>query len=120
MPKRIDIEIQESIPTLQKKIRNSKSPKEKDRLKALLYIKEGKVSYQTELVKKLRYDRKTIYTWLQSYKTGGLSAYLSTHYSINTKQVIREETKIALSKKLSDPYHGITSYVSLLSWVKET
>ena len=53
MPKKIILEIAESVEFLQREHSKSKGLLKKDRIKTLLYIKEGKFHFQSDIGKKL-------------------------------------------------------------------
>ena len=53
MPKKIILEIAESVEFLQREHSKSKGLLKKDRIRTLLYIKEGKFHFQSDIGKKL-------------------------------------------------------------------
>ena len=118
MAKRIDIQIKESELGLLKLQNKQSTILKKSRVKALLLIKQGKVMYTRDLSQKLKYERKTIYNWLKTYKIKGLEGLVTVNSGGNNTRLINEITKSALSKKLADPNITITSYVELLEWVQ--
>lgn len=118
MAKRIDIQIKESESDLLKLQNKQSTILKKSRVKALLLIKQGKVTYTRDLSQKLKYERRTIYNWLKIYKTKGLEGLVIVNSGGNNTRLINEITKSALSEKLADPNTTITSYVELLEWVQ--
>jgi transposase len=119
MAKQIDIHIKESESELRTLLKRQKRLLQYQRLKALLFIKQGKVTYSYELAKKLKRERRTIYNWLNLYEQKGIESYLRIKSRGSRKEVITETVKQAISNKLADSTTNITSYVDLLAWLKE-
>jgi len=117
MAKQIRIDIQESEYDLKSLLSKQSKLLQYQRVKALLLIKQGRVSYTYELAKKLKRERKTIYNWLKLYQSQGIVSYLRIKSRGSRKEQIPIELKQALSQKLSDPSTTITSYVELLDWI---
>ena len=118
MAKQIDIDIQESESELRTLLNQQFQLLQHQRTKALLLIKQGKVTYTYQLAKKLKRERKTIYNWLKLYQQEGITSYLKVKSRGSRKEQIPVSVKLALSEKLSDPSTSITSYVELLDWIK--
>ncbi|MDY7396751.1 helix-turn-helix domain-containing protein [Aureibaculum sp. 2210JD6-5] len=118
MAKQIDIVIHESESELKALLNQQTKLLEYQRAKALLLIKQGKVSYTYQLAKKLKRERKTIYNWLKLYAQEGIASYLKIKSRGSRKEQIPKEVKEALSVKLSDSSTSITSYVELLEWIE--
>jgi len=76
MPKIIDEEITESESELLYLLRKQTKILQYSRVKTLLFIKQGKVKYTSEIAAKLNRSRKSIYNWLQLYQNEGIQAYL--------------------------------------------
>lgn len=113
MPKKIAIEIIESIEYLQREHSKTKSLLKKDRIKTLLYIKEGKYHFQSDIGKKLGRTEKTIRQWLQEYHKNGYSSLLEVKSGGNNTRTISEKARVFIAKKVTDPMTTITSYVEL-------
>jgi len=119
MAKQIAIDIQESELDLTTLLKRQTKLLVYQRVKVLLLIKQGKVSYTYELAKKLKRERKTIYNWLKLYQQEGIHSYLKIKSRGSRKEQIPNQVKQALSEKLSNPSTNITSYVELLHWIEE-
>jgi len=119
MAKQIDLIIEESESELKTLLYRQTKLLESQRVKALLLIKQGKVHYTYELAKKLKRERKTIYSWLKLYKTEGIDSYLKIKSRGSRRDKIPAAIKEGISKKLSDASSTITSYVELLDWVEK-
>ena len=63
MPKKISINIIESEQELQLLLNKTNTDRVRGRLKALLLLKKGKVSYQNELARKIGFTEKTVREW---------------------------------------------------------
>ncbi len=119
MARQIDINITESIGTLQRLLPKQKSITNRSRVKMLILILREKAVYTRDLVPQLKYCRKTIYNWIKLYRDGGLEPLLSSTKGGNNTPLIEQRTKEALAEKLSDPSTQITSYTELLNWVRQ-
>src|SRR5215216_5762264 len=111
MPKKISIEIVESIDFLQKEYVKAKGPLKKDRIKTLLYVKESKYHFQSDIGKKLGRAEKTIRGWLQEYSQNGYSGLLEVKSGGNNTRTISEKARLFIADKLNDAHTTITSYV---------
>lgn len=118
MAKTIDITIKESEEHLQYLLRKQDKLLQQGRVKALLLIKQGKVTYTYELSNKLKRGRKTIYNWLQMYREKGIEQYLSVSVRGKRKEKLTEDEKQAIARKLQDASTDITSYVELCHWAE--
>lgn len=118
MAKQIDIEVKESESDLLKLQNQQPTILKRSRIKALLLIKQRKVTYTRDLSQKLKYERRTIYNWLKIYREDGLSGLVTVNSGGNNTRLIDQTTKSALAKKLAEPDTTITSYVELLEWVQ--
>ncbi|GAA3627062.1 helix-turn-helix domain-containing protein [Flavivirga jejuensis] len=118
MAKQIEIVIQESESELKVLLNQQTKLLQYQRVKALVLIKQGHVSYTYQLAKKLKRERKTIYNWLKLYDQEGLNSYLKIKSRGSRKEQIPNEVKEAISVKLSDSSTTITSYVELLEWIE--
>lgn len=119
MAKQIDINIAESLSTLEKLLPKQTSITNRSRIKMLLLIHQRKVIYTKDLIPRLKHCRKTIYNWIKLYREGGLESLLASTKGGNNTPLIEQCTKVALADKLSDTSTQITSYTELLHWVQQ-
>lgn len=119
MPKKISIEIVESVDFLEKSYAKTKEPLKRDRIKTLLFIKKGQSFYQGDIAKKLGRTEKTVRTWLQAYCQKGFSGLLEVHSGGNNTRTISEKMLTLIDKKLNDPNTTITSYIELKNILEE-
>lgn len=113
MPKKINIKIQENLDFL--RIEHSKAigSLKRDRIKALIYVKEGKYHFQSAIGKKLGRTEKTIRNWLQDYSTDGYASYVTVKSGGNNTRTISKKALHFISEKMQDSSTTITSYVEL-------
>ena len=119
MTKKITIEIVESVEFLNREYSKTKSILKKDRIKTLLFIKESKYHFQSDIGKKLGRTEKTIRNWLQEYSRVGYSNLLQVKSGGNNTKTISEKAIIFISEKVKDVNTTITSYIELQLLIEE-
>lgn len=119
MPKKISIHISETLPELESLRRKATGRLREDRLRALILIKQEKISYQNRLAKKLGYTEKTVREWLKSYSQKGLLSYLKINSGGNASSVISIEAHSLLESILSNPHTTMTSYIELMHHLEQ-
>ena len=120
MAKTIDIEVIESEQQLKSLLYKQSSILKRSRIKALLLIKQGEVRYSRDLAKKLKYERRTIYNWLKTYKESGMSGLLKVDRGGNNTPVIPQQIKDIIAQQLNKADTSITGYKELMHWLKHT
>lgn len=120
MAKTIDIHITESVEELKYQLEKTKSKLTPPRLKALLLIKRNKCKYTKDVAAKVGASRKTVYNWLESYRTGGLEELIKVHVGGNNTKLLSDTTIKEIDRLLNDSYSSIVSYVELVSILEET
>jgi len=111
--KKITLSIAEDLEFLHREHSKSSSSLSKDRIKALIYIKEGKYAFQSDIAHKLGRTEKTVRGWLQKYSQVGFSGLTAIKSGGNNTKVLSDTTKDFIAEKLLDPTTTITSYVEL-------
>ena len=119
MPKKILLEIAESVEFLQREHFKSKSLLKKDRIKTLLYIKESKFHFQSDIGKKLGRSDKTIRGWLQRYLKDGYLSLVEVKSGGNNTKTISEKAQFFIAEKVNNKNTSITSYVELQLLIEE-
>jgi transposase len=119
MPKKIKIEIAESLEFLRNEHIKAKGELKKDRLKVLIYIKEGKYDFQSDIGKKIGRTEKTVRQWIQQYVKFGLSALLKIKSGGNNTRTISDNALKLISEKVLNVETTITSYVELQLIIEE-
>ncbi len=116
MAKQIELEIRESESELSSLLNGQTKLLQYQRAKALLLVKQGKVTCTYQLARKLKRERKTIYNWLKLYEREGIESYLRIKSRGSRRERIPDEIGQAVSERLSDP---LTSYVELLDRIEQ-
>ncbi len=119
MPKKINIEISESVDFLEKEQSKATGILKKDRLKTLLFVKQGKYQYQSEIGVKLGRTEKTIRGWIQEYSKNGYQSMLEVKSGGNNTRTIGSDVAGFIAKKVSDVHTTITSYIELQLLIEE-
>lgn len=119
MPKKIKIEIAETIEFLRNEYLKAKGELKKDRLKVLIYVKEGKYHFQSDIAKKLGRTEKTVRQWMQEYAQSGLPSLLKVSSGGNNTRKISEKALELIANKIVDVETTITSYVELQLIIEE-
>lgn len=104
MPKKTTIKIKQSAKFLKKRLSESKGQLSSDKIKTLLYIKEEKFHFQSDIAKDLERSEKTIRSWIQEYLTNGYMGLLKDKRGgNNTRTLSPKALKHAskVSKELS-------------------
>jgi transposase len=70
------IKIVKTIEFLRNEYPKAKGELKKDCLKILIYVKEGKYHFQSDIAKKLGRNEKTVRQWMQEYAQSGLPSLL--------------------------------------------
>jgi transposase len=70
------IEIAKTLEFKRNEHLKAKGELKNNRLKVLIYIKEGKYHFQSDIAKKLGRTEKTVRQWIQEYTQSGLSSHL--------------------------------------------
>ena len=119
MPKKITITVKESEQELRSLLRKSSSDRQRERLKALLLLKQGKFIYQSHLASKLGYTEKTIREWLKHYQSEGLSSFITIRVGGNRLSSIPKAILQWIEEQLNNPQTTITSYTELQRLIQE-
>jgi transposase len=98
VPKKITIKIKESAEYLYEKLSESKGKQKEDRIKTLLYIKEKKFHFQSDIGEDLERTEKTIRAWIREYQENGFSGLLKVKSGGNNTRTISEKAVKHISK----------------------
>lgn len=113
------IQIQESLDDLTEQLRQIKTPKTKERLQVLYWLKQENPPSVITIAKAIGKHRSTVQTWLSMYRDGGVEAMLEIKKSPGGVRVIPQWAENALGKRLQDPNHGFQSYGQVQQWLAE-
>jgi transposase len=114
------IEVKESVEDLAAQLRQAKTPKDKERLQVLYWLKQDNPPSISAIAQSTGKHRNTLQTWLMLYRTGGIEAMLEVKKSPGGVRVIPQWAEDTLAKRLDDPEHGFASYGAVQQWLSET
>ncbi len=75
------VEVKESLDEIAVQLRQSKKPKDKERLQVLSWLKQDNPPSISAIAKATGKHRNTLQTWLSMYRTGGIEAMLDVKKS---------------------------------------
>lgn len=120
MRRKIDIEIKESEPELQKMIRNEQGRLRLHRLNALYIYKTGQAKTYSAIGKLLGYERHTISVWFKRYQEGGLDALMKVDKpGPKAKTKLKPSVMRRLKEKLDNDLDQFKSYKEIQFWVND-
>lgn len=114
------VKVKESLADLAAQLRQAKTPKEKERLQVLYWLKQDKPPSISAIAKATGKHRNTLQTWLMQYRGSGVEVMLEVKKSPGGVRVIAQWAEDALAKRLQDPKHGFASYGAVQQWLSET
>lgn len=114
------VEVKESLEELAAQLQQAKTPKEKERLQVLYWLKQDNPPSILTIAKAIGKHRNTLQTWLMLYQSGGIEAMLEVKKSPGGVRVIPQWAEAALAKRLQEPEHGFSSYGAVQQWLSET
>jgi transposase len=117
MPRRLNIEIQESSSQLEKQLKTARTARQKERIQMLWWLKTGQVTEHRQLAERLGRDPSTVTRWLQSYRQGGLASLLSVKKAPGQRRLLTEEALAGLQARLNQP-QGFRSYGEIVDWLQ--
>lgn len=126
MPKKTTLYIKESSKILRKRLSLSKGKLRSDKIKTLLYIKEERFHYQSEIGKDLERTEKTIRGWIQEYSINGYKGLLKEKRGGNNTRTLSDKavkeasiyskliSKLAMVEKYGYSFdYGLSSFIEL-------
>ena len=119
MGMRSNIEISESISTLESAFKSSSNFKVRQRIQSLILLKKEKFKRQAYLADYLGIDRSTLKRWIKQYKETGYAGLVTLKSGGNKKSVIDQALHNALREKVNDSKEPLLGYWHAVSWVKE-
>lgn len=119
MGKQSNLIIQESIKTLKKTLSKQTKPKNVDRVRSLILIKEGRLSTRKEISDVLGYNIRTMEVWLAKYKKGGMENMLIPVTLKRKSRIFTKEMHNSLESIVTDSDKGFRSYKEAEQWINE-
>jgi len=120
MPKKIQVTVLESEKELRLLLAKKTTDRVRGRIKALLLLKQNKVTYQSQLALKLGFTEKTIREWLKLYESEGLSSLITVRVGGNRDSTLSKKVLVFIESQLKNPQTTITSYVELQQLIQDT
>ncbi|MBD2035181.1 winged helix-turn-helix domain-containing protein [Leptolyngbya sp. FACHB-321] len=114
------VEVKESLEALAAQLQPVKTPKDKERLQVLYWLKQDKPPSISALAKATGKHRNTLQTWLMQYRNGGVEAMLEVKKAPGGVRVIPQGAEEALAKRLQEAGQGFASYGAVQQWLSET
>lgn len=114
------VEIKESLEEVRQLLRQSKAPKDKERLQILYWLKQENPPTIGAIAQGIGKHRNTVQTWLLKYREGGIEAMLEVKKAPGRERIIPKWAEASLAKRLGDPNHGFASYGAVQQWLAET
>ena len=113
----VKIEITESAETLKKLLINALTPKEKEKILTIYWLKTETVTIVQEIAKMLSRHRTTIQNWLRKYRSGGLNRLLKLNQQkLGRPSLFSNQALEKLKEKLNNP-EGFQSYGEIQGWL---
>jgi transposase len=118
MGKKAQLDIQESIPELQKILAKRKSLQEEKRIKSLIAIKFAKFGTRQELADYLGIHIRPLERWLNNYNSGGILKMLLDKPKNKPSKIITIEVHQGLEQRVNDPQNPFRGYWDAQNWIK--
>ncbi len=77
----ISVEVKESLEALAAQLQQAKTPKEKEQLQVLYWLKQNNPPSILTIAKAIGKHRNTLQTWLMLYRSGGIEVMLEVKKS---------------------------------------
>ena len=97
--------------------KQTKDYKSKLKVKSLIHTKNNKYKTRQELANHLEIGVRTLFDWMQLYKTKGLSAFIISTSGGAHNNVIPSSVKTAIEKKLNNSKEPLQGYKDAVHWV---
>jgi len=115
MPKRIVIDVKESIKEL--KLLQKKHPSQYSRLQMLILIKEGTIVSKDDLAIALCVSNKSVHIWRTNYMRGGIDLLLEDKRGGKAGQITAQAHQ-RLEQRLNSSDDGFRSFIDIQQWLK--
>jgi transposase len=112
------IEIEESLETLKKLLKEQKTGSGKERVQVLYLLKSQKAKTVQEAAALIGRNRVTVQEWLAKYRQGGLENYLKDKLRTGRPRKVPEWAEKALVERLKER-KGFESYGEISRWLEE-
>ena len=113
----IKIEIWETEDDLKLMLKSNSSPRIKERIQALYWLKTNQVHTTLDIAQLLGKHRTTVSRWLSVYRTRGIDSLLTLKKSTGRPSKISLSVRESLQSELDDP-EGFSSYKEIQFWLQ--
>lgn len=120
MGKRAIVYISESVEELDVLYKKSRKHKVKLRIKSLILTKSNKFTTRERLAEYLGINVKTLYVWMKTYKSKGITIMLNSTSGGKHNYKIPNAVKEGLEKKLRNSNDPLQGYTDAVEWVKSS
>ena len=118
MARPLKVKINETVSELEKRLSNSITARERERIQMIYWLKTNQVLTRPELVNLLGRHESTITRWLTLYGIGGLKKLLEVKNAPGKTSKISGEIWAGLQGRLSEPI-GFNSLGEIKNWLIE-
>lgn len=118
MARKSTIKITQSIEELQVLSSRESNYRIRQRIKCLIFTKEGKFKGQLQLAHHLGVDYATVKRWLKQYREEGLTSLILIKNTGTRPSVISPELHNKLFEKMNDSKNPLRGYWDAVLWVK--
>lgn len=119
MARKAEIRIKESVYELQRLLRKQSNLKSRQKLNALIEVKKQTSRTRLELAQYLGIGKRTLETWLSTYKRKGLEGIVEVKPRRKGSRLITEEIHQALRKRLESKEASFLGYWDAHQWVQK-
>lgn len=119
MGRQISITVRETLSELDALFKQTKDYKSKLKIKSLILTKTNKYQTRQELSDHLEIGVRTLFDWMQLYKTHGLNTFISSTSGGSHNNVIPSSIKTAIEKKLNNSKEPLQGYKDAVQWVSD-
>lgn len=116
MPRRLIIEVKESIGEL--KLCQKNHPSQYSRLQMLILIKEGVIISKDGLALALNVSNRSVHTWRTNYLRGGIDLLLGDKRGGKAGK-ISSQAHHQLEQRLNNSQEGFRSFIEIQQWLKD-
>ncbi len=111
------LEVTESLEELRCLAKGQALAKNRDRIQALIHLKENTFATRDLLCAHLGYSKRSLERWVSAYMKNGIAFMLLPNKRNRKPYVIPEEVDQALAKRVKDSNGGFSSYKEAQQWV---
>jgi len=119
MGRQTSIVVKETLNELNLLFKQTKDYKSKLKIKSLIYTKTNKYQTRQDLADYLEIGVRTLFDWMQLYKTQSLNTFITSTSGGAHNNVIPSSVKRAIEEKLNNSKEPLQGYNDAVQWVNE-